>query len=232
MVKFYDNDDLQRLYNSEYFSGRYESQPKNWYVKAEFIKRIIDPKRILDIGCAEGSLVEELSKLGIDAYGVDGSSYALSQANPVIKDKVFQVNLNSDKFPFKDEYFDGISCLHTIEHIHRIDHFVKELYRVIRHGSKAWIVIPDTNPETSNKFDVNLNRLEEWKKIFVKYGFKVIKQRQYGFLDLKGRLRHLKLYKLPEPLLTWIKYLIYWYLNEFKKKKAEGKEASFLLIKP
>ena len=201
-------------------------------MKAKFIKRVINPKRVLDIGCAEGRLVEELSKLGIDAYGIDGSSYALSQANPTINDKVFQVNLNSNKFPFKDEYFDGVSCLHTIEHVHIIDHFVSELYRVMRSGSKAWIVTPDTEPEISNTFDVNLNRWQEWKKIFVKHGFKVKKQRQYGFLDLKGRLAPLKLYKLPEPVLTWVKYFIYFYLNEFKKKKAGGKEASFVLIKP
>src|SRR2546422_1895344 len=115
MVEYYNNDDLKRIYDAEYFSVRYESQPKNWYVKAEFIKRVIAPKRVLDIGCAEGRLVEELYKLGIDIYGIDGSSYALSQGNPVIKDKLFRVNQNSDKFPFKDEYFDGGSCLHTIE---------------------------------------------------------------------------------------------------------------------
>lgn len=232
MIEYYNDDDLQRIYNSEYFSGRYESSPKNWYVKARFIQRILNPERILDIGCAGGNLVAELIELGIEAYGIDGSSYALSKADQTIKDKVFQVNLNSDRFPFEDEYFDAVSSLHTVEHIHRIDHFASELFRVMCHDSKAWIVTPDTDAEMSNEFDVNLNRGKEWQKIFLNHGFMVKKQWQYGFLDLKGKLAPLKLYKLPEPILTWSKYAIYWYLNEFKKKKAEGKESSFILIKP
>jgi hypothetical protein len=60
----------------------------------------------------------------------------------------------------------------------------------------------------------------------------VKKQKQYGFLDMKGKLAPLRLYKLPDPVKTWIKYSIYWYLNTFVKSKNKGKETSFVLIKP
>ena len=230
-LKEYDDSTLQQLYDDYYFQSRSYEQYENWYVKAEFVKKILSSKKILDIGCADGRLVMELSKLGIDSYGIDGSTYILNQANPKIKNRLLQVNLN-EKFPFDDNHFDGIISLHTIEHVHNLDNFMKELFRIMKEGGKAWIVTPDTPKNKQNPYDVNLKTLKEWKELFLQYGFTVKKQKQYGFLDMKGKLAPLKLYKLPEPVRTWVKYSIYWYLNTFVKNKNEGKEASFVLIKP
>jgi ubiquinone/menaquinone biosynthesis C-methylase UbiE len=230
-LKEYDDSTLQQLYDDYYFQSSNYEKYKNWYVKAEFVKNILSSKKILDIGCADGRLVIELSKLGIESYGIDGSTYILNQANPKIKNRLLQVNLN-EKFPFEDNHFDGITSLHTIEHVHNLDNFMKELFRIMKEGGKAWIVTPDTPKEKHNPYDVNLKTLKEWKKFFLQYGFTVKKQKQYGFLDMKGKLAPLRLYKLPEPVRTWVKYSIYWYLNNFVKNKNDGKEASFLLIKP
>ncbi len=119
----------------------------------------------------------------------------------------------------------------TIEHVHNLEHFAKELFRVMKDGGKTWIVTPDSPKDERNLYDVNMKKFSEWKKFFSKYGFIVKKQKQYGFMDLKGKAAPLRLYKLPEPLLTWVKYAIYWYLNRTIKRKSKGQEASFMLIK-
>jgi hypothetical protein len=230
-LKEYDDSTLQQLYDDYYFQSRNYEKYENWYVKAEFAQKILSSQKILDIGCADGRLVMELSKLGVESYGIDGSTYILNQANTKIKNRLFQVNLNG-KFPFDDNHFDGITSLHTIEHVHNLDNFMKELFRIMKEGGKAWIVTPDTPKEKQNTHDVNLKTLKEWKELFLQHGFIVKKQKQYGFLDMKGKLAPLRLYKLPEPAKTWIKYLIYWYLNTFVSSRNKGKEASFLLIKP
>ena len=46
---------------------------------AEKINSIYQPRTFLDVGCAYGYLVEALRDLGVDAYGVDVSEYAISQ---------------------------------------------------------------------------------------------------------------------------------------------------------
>jgi hypothetical protein len=230
-LKEYDDSTLQQLYDDYYFQSRNYEKYENWYVKAEFAQKILSSQKILDIGCADGRLVMELSNLGIESYGIDGSTYILNQANTKIKNRLFQVNLNG-KFPFEDNHFDGIISLHTIEHVHNLDNFMNELSRILKEEGKAWIVTPDTPKEKQNTHDVNLKTQKEWKELFLKHGFIVKKQKQYGFLDMKGKLAPLRLYKLPEPVKTWVKYLIYWYLNTFVSSKNKGKEASFLLIKP
>ena len=48
---------------------------------ADRIVSDIDPRRMLDAGCALGLLVETLRARGVDAEGVDVSTYAISRAH-------------------------------------------------------------------------------------------------------------------------------------------------------
>ena len=102
----YDDKDLQRIYDEKYFSTR--SRPPMWIRRAEFIVEKFHPKTVLDIGCAYGELVKGLTQMGVDAYGIDGSDYAINNSDPSIRSKLFKVNLNSDPFPFEDKMFDVI----------------------------------------------------------------------------------------------------------------------------
>ena len=101
MKDMYDDKDLQRLYDEDYFSTR--SRPPMWIRRAEFIIEKFEPKTVLDIGCAYGELVKGLNDMGVESYGVDGSDYAINNSDPSVKSKLFKVNLNSDKFPFDDK---------------------------------------------------------------------------------------------------------------------------------
>ena len=106
MEDVYDDKDLERLYDEKYFSTR--SRLSMWIRRAEFIIEKFHPKTVLDVGCAYGELVKGLNDMGVDAYGIDGSDYAISNGDPTIRSKLFKVNLNSDQFPFEDKTFDVI----------------------------------------------------------------------------------------------------------------------------
>ena len=58
MKDMYDDKDLQRLYDEEYFANR--SRPPMWVRRAEFIVEKFNPLTFLDIGCAYGELVKAL----------------------------------------------------------------------------------------------------------------------------------------------------------------------------
>ena len=93
----YDDDDLQRLYGKKYFSHR--TRPEMWNRRAQFVLEKFNPKTALDIGCASGEFVKSMIDVNIDAYGIDGSDFAISNSNESIKNKILKVNLNSDPFP-------------------------------------------------------------------------------------------------------------------------------------
>ena len=75
------------LYNEEYYQnyngddyGRNEKWLSFFGNIADNIVEKIQPKTVLDIGCAYGLLVESLRDRGCEAYGIDVSDYALSRA--------------------------------------------------------------------------------------------------------------------------------------------------------
>jgi len=99
----YEDSDLQRIYDKEYFEGRGSEQ--KWKRRAKFIVEKFQPKKTLDIGCSWGQLVYHLNKNGVDAFGIDGSDAALAKANKSIKDKIHKVNLKTGKIFLKNMVF-------------------------------------------------------------------------------------------------------------------------------
>ena len=219
----YDDKDLQRIYDKEYFSTR--SRPPMWQRRAEFIVEKFHPKVVLDIGCAYGELVKSLVDLGVDAYGIDGSEYAISKADSSIRDRLFMVNFNSTKFPFDNQKFDFIGGFYSIEHVHNFDFFANELYRTISDNGKIWFLTPDEGEEGRNDTDVFTNKLEEWKNIFKKHNFNFEKFSPHEMMALRGKLGKYKFYKYPIPIQNIIKKIAYDYANR------KMKDTSFLLKK-
>ena len=220
----YDDEDLQRLYGEKYFSHR--TRPEMWNRRSEFVLKKFHPKTALDIGCASGEFVKSMIDVGIDAYGIDGSDFAISKIENSIKNKIFKVNLNSDKFPFKDNTFDFIGSFYLVEHIHNIEFFGKELSRILKNKGKAWFLTPNTGEEGRTKIDVFTNTFEDWKKIFEKQNFVVTKFSPHEMMALRGRLGKFRFYKLPNSIQNVVKRLAYDYAN----KKMN--DTSFIISKP
>ncbi len=116
------------FYNREYFelgigyrgytttkTGRVYAHLANFY-RALLIKIFLRPKLLLDVGCATGLLVYYLRKIGVQAYGLEISKYALSRARPDIS-KYLQYG-NILKLPFKDNSFDVVTTFNVFEHMH------------------------------------------------------------------------------------------------------------------
>lgn len=80
---------------------------------AERLTRELRPATALDAGCAMGFLVEKLVGRGVDAWGVDISEYAISQAHESVADRCWVGSL-TEPLPRRYEL---ITCIETIEHL-------------------------------------------------------------------------------------------------------------------
>jgi methionine biosynthesis protein MetW len=89
--------------------------------------------RILDIGCGDGSFIIKFEK-HCETFGVDISQNAVKMAREA-RINAYEVDVSSQRLPFKDEYFDMIYMGDVIEHLTNPDHAIKEATRVLkRHG--------------------------------------------------------------------------------------------------
>ncbi len=118
--KKYDKNYFDEIYFTDNIKSHY-SKEWTWKDKKEtalksakvFIKEFkLDGKRVLDLGCGLGFLVRALRELGVEAYGIDVSEYAVKQG-----ENLTQVDITEEKIPFNDEYFDLVICQDVLEHL-------------------------------------------------------------------------------------------------------------------
>ena len=90
-------------------------------------------ERILDVGCGDGNfsmLIGEACKAK-EVYGIEVSERGVEMArkNGV---KCFQLDVDLEDFPFEDNFFDAVFAGELIEHLFDPDHFLDEVYRVLK----------------------------------------------------------------------------------------------------
>ena len=109
------------------------------WVARVFFKNIAG-KKILEIGCGEGSLLELISKNN-EVYGVDISSSGVEKT----KKKGIPCHLadaSNERLPYEDNFFDIVISLETIEHVENPHRMVWEIKRILKDQGTFLVSIP------------------------------------------------------------------------------------------
>jgi len=163
--------------------------------RVEIASRYIrECKKVLDVGCGDGSLALFV-KGKVKIYGVDKSEKLLEiakQRGVLIK----KINLDENNLPYKDSYFDCVTCLDVIEHIKDPNALVREMYRVLKKGGHLIVSAPNirfsdhivklvfkgrfpTTSEDKTAYDgghIHYFTFSDLKEILRKAGFKIIRE--------------------------------------------------------
>ncbi|MCQ2493249.1 MAG: methyltransferase domain-containing protein [Lachnospiraceae bacterium] len=162
----------EQYYNKEYYDKYLGSMPyAHGYGWEEIfgryaarIKNEIAPKRTLDVGCAIGFMVEALHDIGVEAYGIDISEYAISQVREDIKPfcRVKDATLDIE------EKYDLITCIEVVEHLD-----MKDAVKTIEQMCKAAddIIFSSTPFDYNEESHISVNSPEYWAQIFAYNGF-------------------------------------------------------------
>ena len=149
--------------------GRHEPWLSHFSNAAKAIVKTYKPKTVLDVGCAFGLLVEALCDSGVDAYGVDVSPYAISNARSDMADRL-SVHDIMQPFPIRGPgpRYDLVACIEVIEHLPpeqtegAIANLCAAADRLLFSSS------PDDFDEPTH---FNVRPTEEWKALVAAQGF-------------------------------------------------------------
>jgi ubiquinone/menaquinone biosynthesis C-methylase UbiE len=180
---------IARKFDIEYFDGDrltgyggYSYNPKFWTDTVAHIKEFYNldnSAKILDIGCAKGYMMHDLSLLipGAEIKGIDISQYAKDHAIESMKENITVCNANN--LPFPDNYFDLVIAINTLHNLPMID--CKQAFREINRVTKNHaFVMNDAWKDNEGKKAMlkwNLTALtymscSEWVEFFDSVGYK------------------------------------------------------------
>jgi SAM-dependent methyltransferase len=131
---------------------------------ADRIVADIQPKSVLDAGCAIGLLVETLRERGVDATGIDLSTWAIEHATEAAKPHVREGSIVE---PFGARY-DLIVCIEVLEHM-PAEEAEKAIANFAAHTGD--VLFSSTPFDYKEPTHVNVRMPEDWAEAFARHGF-------------------------------------------------------------
>jgi 2-polyprenyl-3-methyl-5-hydroxy-6-metoxy-1,4-benzoquinol methylase len=101
-------------------------------------------KKVLDVACGTGKLVQFLNEKGFQAYGCEPEDIAVNIAKKINKKNTITKAFASH-LPFNNDSFDLITGISLIEHLSKSEaiDFLKEVRRVLKPNGYIFIVTPN-----------------------------------------------------------------------------------------
>ena len=94
--------------------------------------------KILDIGCGNGEISRAFQSLGLCNFAIDKE-----ESDNHYNCHCSYLDVEKDRFDYKDNIFDFIFCKSLIEHLYKPDNFMKECYRVLKPEGVLILMTPD-----------------------------------------------------------------------------------------
>jgi 2-polyprenyl-3-methyl-5-hydroxy-6-metoxy-1,4-benzoquinol methylase len=155
-------------------------------------KHNIRVNKVLDVGCAFGFLLKELSSVFDELHGFDISEFAIEKAKKVIPEASLKIHSLEDPLPYPDNNFDCITAIDVLEHTKDFERSFGKLVKKLRKGGYLIVSTP----------------LDDWPRRY--FGFmdtdkthiSVLKEQELNSIIKKNNLRVIdKRYYLPFPLI-------------------------------
>ena len=97
--------------------------------------------RILDLGCATGSLLYLLRERGWETTGVEICGSQAEYGRKARKLNISELPLEDNNFP--SSYFNVVLASHVIEHLNDPASFVREVHRILIPGGNFFVTTPN-----------------------------------------------------------------------------------------
>lgn len=122
----------------------------------------LQDKKVLEIGCAKGFVVQDLRDMGVDAWGLDVSEYAIGEADPSVQPYLIQGDARTALSQFKNKEFDVVFSLRVLTCFDDVDlpTLVSELNRIAKY--QFHVIDESVGKKQGTSKYYNSKPLSEW----------------------------------------------------------------------
>ena len=168
---------------------------RKWHHLKEFFIGV-SGKRLLDIGCADGTTTRQIKKIlpSVRIVGIDLYKKAIDHAKGK-ENKIRFIHGDVHNMPFEDSSFEIMTAVETLEHLDNPNKALAEIYRVLKPNGYliigqdtdsllfrvVWFVWTRWKGAVWKKSHISCMKPEELKKALKKQGFKIEKSKKVNF---------------------------------------------------
>ena len=135
----------------------------------------------LDVACGQGYMMFFAKHYGIkNIYGADISSESIKLCKEKVKDAHYRITSAEKLSGYKNNFFDYITCIGSLEHFIDMNKALKRMHDVGKTNCKYCILVPNSKSWWKNKteqreINERFYSLKEWSKLFTDNGFNIVK---------------------------------------------------------
>lgn len=142
--------------------------------------QLLPGNKVLELGSGLGLLgraIKEEIDGEVNYYGIE---LAYKSAKASGEQGLFESQASVVKLPFADNVFDALVTTDVLEHVEDSDRTVSEIFRVLKPGGKAFVVIADPSEARFDKVQGHIDRtgnksnVRYWEDLFEKKGLRVL----------------------------------------------------------
>lgn len=130
-----DKNDIRRGYDrlAERYASQHSTDEREMNIFDEFRDSLLEPTRLLDVGCGQGTSVLQRLSDEVTAFGLDFSREQLKLAAETVPTARL-VHGDMTHLPFRDDTFDAVTAYNSLIHVPLSDHqtVLDEFARVLR----------------------------------------------------------------------------------------------------
>jgi SAM-dependent methyltransferase len=140
----------------------------------QLIREVFEPRRVLDMGCGPGFLMQFLHELRIDVHGIDYAEASLDLAPPDVRARITIASVSEPQV--EAQSFDLVICREVLEHMTVLE--VRRTVQQLCRASSRFAYVttrfhphPDTLLDFTTQFEVDPSHITLLTKDFLRLLF-------------------------------------------------------------
>ena len=139
--------DLDALYSESegYFAAHPEQAEKTDARESLIVglERLVDGRRLLDVGAGLGETVAAATRRGWDAHGIESSERFAARASALCPGRIFHGRLEDAPAELTREPFDAIVLAAVLEHLTEPNHVLSRIAALLKPGGVLFLDVPN-----------------------------------------------------------------------------------------